>query len=143
MHRDLYVAAGKCGKQSLMVASNCSNSASRLYVTDRPTKTSFLVDTDAYISVYPRSRLGERPTRSSYELFAANGTAVRTYGCTNLRLDFGLRGEFSWRFVVADATGPIIGSEFLSFYDLLVDVRHRRLIDNITTLTVNGALVGT
>jgi hypothetical protein len=37
--------------------------------------------------------------------------------------------------------GPIIGSEFLSFYDLLFDVRHRRLID-ITTLTVNGATLG-
>ena len=31
MHRALYVAAGKRGRQSLVVASNCSNSASRLY----------------------------------------------------------------------------------------------------------------
>ena len=40
-------------------------------------------------------------------------------------------------------TGLIIGSDFLSFYNLLVDVRHRRLIDNITILTVNGDAVGT
>ena len=40
-------------------------------------------------------------------------------------------------------TGPIIGSDFLSFYNLLVDLRHRRLIDKITTLTVNGATVET
>ena len=39
--------------------------------------------------------------------------------------------------------GPIIGSDFLCFYNLLVDMRNRRLIDNITKLTVNGASAGT
>ena len=63
--------------------------------------------------------------------------ARRTYGCIILRLDFGLRRQYSWRFVVADVTGPIIASDFLSFYNLLGDVRRQRLID-ITTLTING-----
>jgi len=143
MHRALQVAAGKHGRQSLVAASNCTDSASRLYVTDRLTKMRFLVDTGADLWVYPRSRLRERQTRSSYELFAANGTTVHTYGCITLRLDFGLRWEFSWCFVVADVTGPIIGSDSLCFYNLLVDMRHRRLIDNITHLTVHGASVGT
>jgi hypothetical protein len=58
-------------------------------------------------------------------------------------LDLRLRREISWHFVVADITGPIIGSDFLSFYNLLVDIRHRRLIDNITNLTVLGASLGT
>ena len=95
MYRALYVAAGKLGKQSLVAASNCNNSTIRLYVTDRLTKTSFLVDTGADLRVYPRSCLRERRTHSSYELFAANGTNVRTYGCITLRLDFGLWWEFS------------------------------------------------
>ena len=93
------------------------------------------------ICVYPSLRLRERRTHSSYGLFAANGTTVRTYGCITLRLDFFLRREFSWRLVVADVTGPIIGSDFLSFYYLLVDVRRRRLTD-IITLTVNGDTAG-
>jgi len=38
MHRALYVAAGKHGRQSLAAAGNCNNSASRLYVTDQHTK---------------------------------------------------------------------------------------------------------
>jgi len=70
-------------------------------------------------------------------------THTHTHGCITLRLDFGLRREFSCRFVVADVTGPTIGSDFLCFYNLLFDMRHRRLIDNITNLTVNGALIGT
>jgi hypothetical protein len=143
MHHALCMAARKHGRQSLVAASNCNNSASRLYVTDRLTKMSFLVDTSADLCVYPRSHLRERRTQTSYELFAANGTIVHTYGCITLRLDFGLRREFSWRFVVADVTGPIIGSGFLCFYNLLVDMRHRRLIDNVTNLTVNGGSVGT
>ena len=126
-----------------MAASNCTNSASRLYVTDRLTKDRFLVDNGADHCVYPRFRLRERRTQFSYELFAANGTNVHTYGCINLRLDFGLRWEFSWRSVVADVTAPIIGSEIHCFYHLLVDMRHRRLIEKITHLTVNGASVGT
>ena len=142
MYQALYVAAGKRGKQSLVAASNCNNSTGRLYVTDRLSKMSFLFDTDAGLCVYPRSRLRELRTHSSFGLFAANGTTVRTYRCITLRLDFGLQREFSWRFVVADVTGPIIGSDFLSFYNLLVDVRRRRLID-ITNHTVNGDPVGT
>jgi len=139
MHRALCVAAGKRGKQSLVAASNCDNSASRLYVTDRLSKFTFLVDTGSDHCVYPRSRLRERRTRTSYELFAANGTIVHSYGCITLRLDLGLRREFSCRFV----TGPSFGSDFLSFYDLLVDIRHRRLIDNVTNLAVIGTAVGT
>jgi hypothetical protein len=46
-------------------------------------------------------------------------------------------------FVVADVTGPIIGSDFLSFYNLLVDMRHRRLIDSINNLNANGTSVRT
>ena len=57
MHCALYVAAGKRGKQSLVVASNCNTSTIRLYVTDRLTKMSFLVDTSADLCVYPRSCL--------------------------------------------------------------------------------------
>ena len=79
MYRVLYVAEGKGGKQSLVAASNCNNSTSRLYVTNRLTKTSFLVSTGA--DVYSRSRLRERRTHSSYGLFAANGTTVRTLLC--------------------------------------------------------------
>ena len=81
MYRALYVAPGKRGKQSLVAASNCNNSTGRLYVTDRFSKTSFLFDTGANLCVYRRSCLRERRTHSSYGVFAANGTTVRTLLC--------------------------------------------------------------
>jgi len=95
MRRALHVAAEKRGWQSLVAASNCNNSASRFYVMDQLTMISFLVDTGADLCVYPRSRLRERRTRTSYELFSANGTTVHTYVCITLCLDLGLRREFS------------------------------------------------
>lgn len=42
--------------------------------------------------------------------------------------------------MVSDVTHPIIGVDFLS-YNLLVDVRHKRLINNVTTLTTRGTFV--
>ena len=90
MHRALYVAPGKHGRQSLVAGSTCNNSTSQLYMTDRLTKMSFLVDTVADLRAYPRSRLQESRTQTSYELFAANGSNEHAYGCTTLRLDFGL-----------------------------------------------------
>jgi hypothetical protein len=38
-----------------------------------------------------------------------------------LSLNFGLRRDFTWRFVVADVTRPIIDVEFFSYFGLLVD----------------------
>ncbi|XP_050352242.1 uncharacterized protein K02A2.6-like [Nymphalis io] len=71
-----------------------------------------------------------------YELFAANGTIIYTYGFLPLTLDLGLRRAFTWRFVVADVSKPIIGVDFLSYYNLLVDCRNQRLVDGVTTLAV-------
>ena len=81
MYRALYVAAGKRGKQMLVAASNCNNSTGRLYVTDRASKTSFLVDKGVDLCVYPNCCLRESRAHSSYGLFAANGTTVRTLIC--------------------------------------------------------------
>jgi hypothetical protein len=66
--------------------------------------------------VYPRTLINGRRERSTYELFAANGS------------------------VIADVSKPIIGVDFLSFYGLLVDVRNRRLVDSATSIAIAGKL---
>jgi hypothetical protein len=74
------VAAGKYEWQSLVAASNCNNSAIRLYVTDQHTKMSLLVNTGTDPCAYDHSCLRERRTQTNYEFFAVNGAIVRTYG---------------------------------------------------------------
>lgn len=100
----------------------------------------FLVDTGSDLCVYPRKLIKGPRERSTYELFAANGSVIATYGTINFNLNLGLKREFVWRFVVADVSRPIIGVDFLSFYDLLVDARNRRLVDSASSLTVAGKL---
>lgn len=118
-----------------MATNDCpSTSTGRLFVTDRVTKTQFLVDTGSDLCVYPRSALCDRRSRTGYSLCAANGSNIATYGFVNLNLDFGLRRTLVWRFVVADVTKPIIGVDFLNYYSLIVDCRNRRLIDNLTSI---------
>ncbi|GBP36809.1 hypothetical protein EVAR_26816_1 [Eumeta japonica] len=88
---------------------------------------------------FPRSAVQQRRTRTTYQLSAANGTTINTYGYVNLELNLSLRRAYPWRFVVADVTKPIIGADFLQFYNLMVDIRNRRLIDNTTTLSTSGS----
>lgn len=49
-----------------------------------------------------------------------------------LTIDLGLRRNFKWDFVIADVSTPIIGADFLQNFDLLVDVKREKLIDNTT-----------
>jgi len=71
--------------------------------------------------------------KSAYELSAANGTTIFTYGTEILTLNLGLRRAFVWRFIIADVSGPIIGADFLAYYGLLVDLKNSRLVDQVTS----------
>ncbi|GBP12669.1 hypothetical protein EVAR_10317_1 [Eumeta japonica] len=97
----------------------------------------FLVDTGSKLCVFPRSAVQQRRTRTAYQWSFANGTTINIYGYVNLELNLSLHRAYPWRFVVADVTKPIIGADFLHFYNLMVDIRNRRLIDNITTLSTS------
>lgn len=99
----------------------------------------FLVDTGSDLCVFPRTASRIRRPKSAYELFAANGSPILTYGFTQLQLDLGLRRAFTWRFVIADVSKAIIGADFLSHYGLIVDCRNRRLLDINTTLSTIAA----
>lgn len=132
---------GKRSRQSVMATNDCPTSSGRLFVTDRKTKTQFLVDTGSDLCVFPRSELRERRSKTTYQLSAANGSIIDTYGFLQLNLDLGLRRSFTWNFVVANVTKAIIGVDFLKYYNLLVDVRNHRLIDNTTSLCTNVANV--
>ncbi|XP_025264914.1 uncharacterized protein LOC112638086 [Camponotus floridanus] len=125
-----------------MAADDISPAISRrLFVSDRSTKLQFLIDTGADVCVFPRSRLPGPRTKSSYELSAANDTTIATYGTVALALDFGLRRQFTWRFVVGAVSKPIIGADFLVHYGLLVDMRNQRLLDATTQLTSHGRVI--
>lgn len=114
----------------------------KIHISDRSSNTTFLIDTGADVSVVPplnRSKIS--PT--GIKLYAANGTPINTYGERVLKLDLGLRRCFQWSFIVADVKQPIIGSDFLSHFDLLIDVKNNAIIDKITSLKSIGRKLNT
>lgn len=122
------------------MATDACPISGRLFVTDGTSKIQFLVDTGSDLCVFPRSLTRERRHKTDYDLCAANGSVISTYGYANLILNIGLRRDFPWQFIVADVTKAIIGVDFLSHYNLVVDVRNQRLIDGNTTLVAPASL---
>lgn len=108
-----------------------------MFVTDKISGSKFLVDTGADVSVIPPT-LAEKNKTVLFNLQAANKTAIPTYGARSLTLDLGLRRVFRWIFIIADVAHPIIGADFLENFALLVDVKSRRLIDSVTSLSAPG-----
>ncbi|XP_057335044.1 uncharacterized protein LOC130673848 [Microplitis mediator] len=133
----MYARLQVCGKreqESLAVESDSFASSNRLFVVDLTTNTQYLVDSGSDLSVYPYVRVKCKPTPVGYQLYAANDSLIGTYGCITLSLNLGLRQEFAWRFIIADVTKPIIGADFLSHFNLLIDLNHKQLRDDSTAL---------
>ena len=71
-------------------------------------------------------------------LRVAHNTVIPTYGQRLLTLDLGIRRQFPFVFVIAQIPHPILSIDFIQHFDILVDVRSRKLIDRTTTLMVIG-----
>lgn len=125
---------GKRDEQSVAATADCCSSSRRLFATDKETKCRFLIDTGSDLCCYPKRLVRGRHQPTSYQLRAANGTVINTYGDISLNLNFGLRRDFRWRFILADVDVAIIGSDFLSHYHLLPDCKNKRLVDGTTGL---------
>jgi hypothetical protein len=113
--------AGKLKQQSLLAANACTTTTGRLFIIDRISKLRFLIDTGSDLCVFPRKLIPGRRERVNYDLFAANGSTIPTYGWIPVSLNLGLCRDFTWRFVVADVQAPIIGVDLLSRFGLLID----------------------
>ena len=108
----------------------------RIFIMDHNSKLQFLIDTGSDLCVFPRDLLPGSPEKSCYELVPANRIAIAT-----MTLNLGFRRNYTWRFVVADVSKPVIGVDFLAYYDLLVDVENRELCDATTRLSARGSAV--
>jgi cleavage and polyadenylation specificity factor subunit 1 len=74
-------------------------------------------------------------------LRAANGTKIQVYGQVSLTIDIGLRREYRWLFLVADVEQPILGADFLSHFNLLIDMGKKTIKDKTTTFGTNCPVV--
>ena len=123
-----------------MAANAAGNhSQSRLfYVTDTNSGLRFLVDTGAEVSLLPASISDRNRNQTGLPLQAANNSTISTFGTRSLTLNFSLRRSLPWVFTLASVRNPILGADFLKYYQLLVDMQHNKLIDSITHLQIQG-----
>ena len=108
-------------------ATPASQKGDLLYVTNRTSGIRFLADTGVAVSILPPSE-GDRVSKQpAYNLLAANGTPIATYSTKVMSLNLGLKKRFTWPFVIAEVTQPILGYDCLHHHDLVVDARRHCL----------------
>lgn len=136
--------SGKLVGLSHTATCDIGQHSSRLVINDSITNLHFLIDSGSDISVLPSSlkdRLNNNNSNSVFNLVAANGTTIKVYGKKQLKVSLGLRRVFTWLFTIADVSQPIIGSDFLSHYNLLVNLKGHSLVDGMTFLRSQGKVV--
>jgi hypothetical protein len=97
-----------------------------IFLQDDNSKQQFMVDTGAVCSVLPH-RSKAQP--ASLQLSGADDRSIPTWGTIRRRLSFRLRTFF------VTVYRPILGLDFLSAHELLVDPVCRQVLDSKTLKT--------
>ncbi|XP_014274796.1 uncharacterized protein [Halyomorpha halys] len=97
----------------------------------------FLIDTGASISLLPVPKRRRR-NPSDFTLVAANNSSIATYGEATRDVDLGFKKPLRWTFILADVGKAILGTDFLYWNQLKVDLRNRRLINELTGQRMTG-----
>jgi len=95
------------------------------HVVDELSGKRFLVDTGAARSVLPHTS-SQQP--HSLRLIAANNQSIPTWGEKRVKLIFNKR-HFSYTFILAGVSQPILGIDFLRHYNLAIDVVNNRFLE--------------
>ncbi|GFU87475.1 transposon Ty3-G Gag-Pol polyprotein [Trichonephila clavipes] len=101
---------------------------------NRKSGQKFLIDSGSEICVIPPSPTMNKSPQSNFSLFAANSTKITAYGMVRKEQNLDLRRPFIWTFIIADVSSPIIGADFLKHFNLLIDLKKKRLVDVETSL---------
>lgn len=61
-------------------------------------------------------------------LTIANGNKIKYYGQAEMEIVTpSLRRTFQWTFVIADVTSTLLGFDFLSHYELVIDCKNKTI----------------
>jgi hypothetical protein len=94
-------------------------------IEDQLSRRRFLVDTGASFSIYPFSSKAA-PTGPTF--FGPAGKLIPCWGEKSISLQLYNR-KFTWTFLLAAVSFPIIGVDFLRHFKLLIDPAANRLVD--------------
>jgi len=113
---------GKLDRQGRL---NAVVPGSLVHIVDQLSSRRFLVDTGASYSIFPHS---SSAAPSGPKLRGAAGQLIPCWGEKTFNLSFQGR-KFSWTFLLAAVSFPIIGVDFLRHFKLMVDPAANALVD--------------
>ena len=92
-------------------------------------KIQFLFDTGARFSILPKKFCHLPSFRQSKcpRLLAANGTTIPTFGTANTTLMFENLPAARWSFIIADVQTPLIGSDIIKKWGLVLNLRDNNI----------------
>ena len=119
-------------------ATSPNNSNNLLYVHDAKTKTRWLIDGGAVLSIIPPTLAQRLNGPTSTQLQAANGTQIKCFGVRQMTINLVDRAV-KFPVTIADVSQPILGSDFLAHAYLAPNHRDGTLIDlkDLSQLPVN------
>ena len=109
-------------------ATSPNNSNKLLYVHDSKTKTRWLIDGGAVLSIIPPTLAQRLNGPTATKLQAANGTQIKCYGIRQMTINLVDRAV-KFPVTIADVSQPILGSDFLAHAYLAPNHRDGTLID--------------
>lgn len=113
-----------------MLTENSGDKYSHLsYITGVMTKFRFLKNFGEEVGILPEN-FNDRLDEAVFNLQAANGKPIATYGKRYAYRNMVLRKPNHWILVVADASMSIIDADLLKHYNLFTDTRKRGLLDD-------------
>ena len=116
-------------ERTLEAHNVCHTTSKLLYIWDPLTKKNFLIDTGAEVSILPATN-SQKNLPPLMNLHAANATEIAVYKRQTVKLSLNLQRTFDWTFYVAEVSQPILGADFLTHFNLIVDVKNRKLYDS-------------
>ncbi|GFW71671.1 transposon Ty3-I Gag-Pol polyprotein [Trichonephila clavipes] len=129
----LHVNSQKRVRLGIMATTALPRNSRRLFIRDRRTNVTFLIDTGSDVSIIPATKT-QRQNNSQMTLSAANTSPIHVYTTQTLSLDLGLRRIFQWTFLVGNVSTPIIGADFLYNFRLVPDISKQALLDSETNI---------
>ena len=109
-------------------ATSPNNTNKLLYVHDVKTRTRWLIDGGAVLSITPPTLAQRLKGPTATKLQAANGTQIRCYGSCRMTINLADR-SIKFPITIADVSQPILGSDFLAHAYLAPNHRDGTLLD--------------
>jgi hypothetical protein len=125
--------AGKLEGRSAVMATATATKDGRVYcVKDELSGKFFLVDTGEAYSVIPHTS-AEKPVGPA--LKGADGSRISCWGPSTRTVNLA-DSSFTWKFLLAAVSFPIIGADFIKHHQLVVDLANEYLLSPLLNLKI-------